>query len=113
MAKTWLTAIACVAIIAFGFIAGLSITRVNNLSQQRHADIEQERTDSIIRNCRDTNHRHDNAIGKLDALVQAIKNPQQRRRAERGIGGTVALIDALVPKQDCGALVRRSVNSRT
>jgi hypothetical protein len=69
--------------------------------------IQQQRAEAV--NCREQNARHDAAITELDRLIRLL--PLSRRaRAVQGRDGTVALIEALAPKRDCSALVRRTVN---
>jgi hypothetical protein len=84
-----------------------------NDQQQRSTElglaIQQQRADAIRDGCQEQNGRHDRTIVKLEMLIAAIKDPARRRRAERNVGGTIALIDALAPKQDCGRLVRQRV----
>lgn len=52
--------------------------------------------------CRDVNARHDAAIRKLDDLIAELPKAQ-RRRAAAGRKYTVALIEALTPRRDCGS----------
>jgi hypothetical protein len=73
--------------------------------------IQEERARSVYANCMDINRRHDNSIRQLDALI-AQAPPERRERAKAGRAGTVLLIQALVPKRDCDALVKRSVTTR-
>lgn len=72
--------------------------------------IQDERENSIRTSCQETNQRYDKAIKTLDELI-AKAPAERRRRAREGRAGTVLLIDALVPKRDCDALVGRSVGS--
>jgi hypothetical protein len=71
--------------------------------------IQQQRATATRVNCQEQNVRHDAAITELDRLIRRLPLPQ-RARAVRGRDGTVALINALAPKRDCEALVRRTVN---
>jgi hypothetical protein len=75
------------------------------------ADVQHERAVATRSSCEDQNHRHDQTVARLRALVKRIKDPRRHARAERNIGGTILLIDALAPKQDCEALVRERVGS--
>jgi hypothetical protein len=72
--------------------------------------IQGERERTIRANCQETNRRYDKAITTLDRLI-AEAPPERRTRAREGRAGTVLLIDALVPKRDCMAVVKRSVGS--
>lgn len=71
--------------------------------------IQAERSHNIVSNCRDVNDRHDATIRKLDELV-ASRPVDERDRARRNRAGTVALLNAIVPKRDCAALVDRQVH---
>lgn len=75
------------------------------------ADIQRERASATFNGCHDQNVRHDRTIAKLHSIVAKLPPGRERRRAKRNIGGTVALIDALAPRQDCAALVKRRVQA--
>jgi hypothetical protein len=75
------------------------------------AQIQAERAVNIRRSCEETNARHDGTIAELHSLVAAIPDPARRARAQDGMAGTIALIEALVPKRDCEALVERQVRA--
>lgn len=70
--------------------------------------IQDERERSIRTSCQETNRRYDKAIERLDRLI-AQAPADRKARAKQNRAGTVSLIDALVPKRDCDALVGRSV----
>lgn len=74
--------------------------------------IQDERTHNVIVNCRDTNHRHDATISKLNELVAATSGAE-RARARANLAGTIALLEAIVPHRSCRALARRQVPSNT
>jgi hypothetical protein len=78
-------------------------------SQDLSARIQRERAKATFNNCADQNARHDRTVRKLRMIVAAIPDRDQRRKARRGVGTTVGLIDALAPRQDCAALVRERV----
>jgi hypothetical protein len=65
---------------------------------------------SIRRACEATNARHDAAIRKLDALIHELP-PHKRTRAIQQRAGTVSLIEALAPHQNCAVAVRTAVGS--
>lgn len=87
-------------------LAAASIT----LSAYLFTRIQGERERSIRVACQETNRRYDKTIERLDRLI-AEAPPGRRQRAREGRAGTVLLIDGLVPKRDCGAVVDRSVGS--
>lgn len=63
--------------------------------------IQGQRAESVWDACRSQNYRHDNTVARLHAVVDKIKNPERRARAERNTAATTSLIDALTPPQDC------------
>jgi hypothetical protein len=77
----------------------------------RVQQIQAERALSSFRFCSETNARHDATLEELDRLVAGLPRAQ-RVRARRGQAGTVALIEALAPRRDCRALVKRQVNTK-
>lgn len=103
---TTILAVLCVATL------GAAILSIYLLGQngQRADEIQQERANSVRSSCLEQNARHDKTLAKLDKLVADIKDPAEKARAQANIGGTVALIEALAPKQDCTALVRKAVS---
>jgi hypothetical protein len=72
--------------------------------------IQDERERSIRTSCEETNRRYDKAIARLDTLIRPSPAADRQRPPERR-AGTVLLIDALVPKRNCDAAVKRSVGS--
>jgi hypothetical protein len=63
--------------------------------------IQSSREDVIRRSCVEQNARHDQTIRKLDEIVRGVSEPARRARAERNKDGTIALIEAAIPKRDC------------
>lgn len=74
-------------------------------------EIQDERARSVRDSCEEVNRRHDSTIATLDKLLAKLP-PSQRGRAKSNRDGTVLLIEALAPKRDCEALVRRTVGHR-
>lgn len=72
------------------------------------AEIQQERKESIRRNCKDSNERHDKTLSRLKQLLS--KSPQSEAEKTATFKSTEFIINALVPKQDCEKLVERSVS---
>lgn len=64
--------------------------------------IQEERAASVRRACLDQNARHDDTITALYTLAPA----------SRGRDATITLINALVPRRDCDALVTLTVRER-
>lgn len=73
-------------------------------------DIQAQRRTSILAACREQNARHDDTIAKLDSIIADLP-PSQKAEAEQRREGTVLLIDALAPKRNCRALLRRSTTT--
>jgi tetrahydromethanopterin S-methyltransferase subunit G len=67
--------------------------------------IQQQRAEATWDSCRTQNYHHDLTVRRLRDLVSAIKNPSRRLRAENNTAGTVSLIDALTPVQNCKLLL--------
>lgn len=72
------------------------------------AEIQKERTDSILRNCTDSNKRHHDTLKVLKKLLD--KNPQPAAQKIAVYKSTKYIINALVPKQNCKKLIARSVS---
>lgn len=79
------------------------------LSAYLFTRIQAERENSIRAACQETNRRYDKTVGRLDKLI-AQAPPGRREQAKKNRDGTVGLIDGLVPKRDCNAVVDRSVS---
>lgn len=72
--------------------------------------INDERVVNIEGGCEAQNRRHDQAVVTLDRLIAEIP-PENQSRAVETRNFTVALIDALVPKRDCDAVVDRQTGT--
>lgn len=79
--------------------------------QGQAATIQRERAKATLDACRDQNDRHDGTVLRLQEIIADLPPGHERRRAVRNLGGTIALIDALAPRQDCAALVSERVTS--
>lgn len=84
--------IACaVALAGFGVVLDAQKTTTATIQDQRY--------DSILQNCLDTNVRHDNAIKKIDA---AAKKAPKSQRNPKNLAAFKAIIEATVPyTSDC------------
>jgi hypothetical protein len=102
-----------IALIGAGVIANSAANfAAFELNAARVQQINDERAANVRRACEDVNSRHDATILKLRAIVRDIPAGPRRDRAEAGMASTIALIDALAPKRDCPALVRRQVTTQ-
>lgn len=71
--------------------------------------IQQSRAASVRLTCQEQNARHDRTIATLDQVIGKLPPGTERDRAARNRQSTILLIDALAPKRDCEAWVRRLV----
>jgi hypothetical protein len=71
--------------------------------------IQASRQDTIRRACVEQNVRHDQTLKKLDEQIERLPAGARKARAERNRDGTIALIDALVPKRDCDKRAKQLV----
>jgi hypothetical protein len=100
-----------VAVAFAGWVVGSAINSNGQTAanaQDFARRIQSERLRSIAANCKATNERHDKTIETLDKLIARVPPGSRRDRAEASRASTILLINALVPKQDCAALVRRA-----
>lgn len=91
-------------LIAVAFV--LNADRVDQINQERAANVE--------RNCEDVNRRHDRTLEALDQILArrvAAASPADRARLRESRATTALLINALVPRRDCGALAAQQVTS--
>jgi hypothetical protein len=84
--------------------------RAAQVQKKTTQEIQQQRRNSIFSNCTDQNERHDKTSARLIAAMnKAIEqHPEQRERIRQSSQVSLGLIDALVPKQDCAAVVRKA-----
>jgi hypothetical protein len=68
--------------------------------------IQEQRREAVMRSCTEQNDRNQRTISELDRLLAV--SPRRPGAQERR-DGTVALIQALVPRRDCDKLVRETV----
>ena len=85
--------------------------RLTEANGRLAGEIQDERARSVRASCQEVNDRHDTTIATLDKLLAKLP-PSQRARAKSSRDGTVLLIEALAPKRNCEALVRRTVGHR-
>lgn len=99
-----ITIVILLVLVLVGIGTSIATFQLRDENSQRITDIQNQRVEFVRYACEDQNARHDATLQKLDHVVAAIKDPVQRARAETSKAGSVALIEALVPKQDCAAL---------
>lgn len=96
-----------VSVICLSILVGVLFGRVHD----QFVALNQERSRNIYAGCEETNVRHDQTIRRLHLLVEEMPPGPRRVRAVQAMAGSVALIDALAPKRDCRALVKRQVDT--
>jgi type VI protein secretion system component VasK len=93
------------------FLAASAAVYGLSTNRQVTAQIQKERERSIRTTCEEQNKRNKSTVRALDQLIEQA--PASRRdRARQSRAGTVLLINALAPMQDCEELVRDRVKSR-
>lgn len=101
-----------IAIIGFGFTLK---EHDHILEEQKHIsfDIQAQRRDTVLRGCQDTNRRNRGAQTELRVRAEQdlakIKDPVVRQAFRNARTRDAALINAVVPIQDCQALVKQAV----
>jgi hypothetical protein len=73
--------------------------------------IQVERARNVLTNCESQNRRHDATIETLDRQIEQVQRvkPELATQFRASRNFTVLLINAMAPKQDCAALVRKQV----
>lgn len=84
--------------------------RAAEVQKKTTQEIQQQRKDTIRTACEDQNRRHDDTSSKLTkAMRDAIhQHPEQQAQIRQSSQVSLGLINALVPKQDCDAVVRKA-----
>lgn len=72
--------------------------------------IDTERARNTRDACVDQNRRHDATLHELRRLVAKLP-PKRQAQAKHDMKGTVLLINALAPHQNCDDLVKRRVGA--
>lgn len=91
--------------------AAASARHVAEIAKAVADAIQRQRVDSIRTGCKAQNHRHDATIRALDVLIARLPTGPRRNRAKANRKGTLFLLNAIVPHQDCKALVQRAAPS--
>lgn len=73
------------------------------------AEIEESRRDAIVRACQEQNARNMKAVTVLDRIIAGLPAGDEHDRAVRSRAGTVALIAAIAPTQNCNAKAERLI----
>lgn len=104
-----LVAVCLLAVFLLPLAAWIGGTRVNDTAELAQ-EIQRQRVDALLMNCREQNRRHDRTVATLDALLvkrvrTAGKRERVRLRASRA--STISLIQALAPKRRCDEYAAR------
>ncbi len=78
-------------------------------NDKRTKDIQRSRVDLTRASCNAQNARHDATIAELQVLIKHAQPQAGETKAQQTqqINDTILFIDALVPHQNCKALVKR------
>jgi hypothetical protein len=95
-----------VGVVLWLFATGLLSIYILDQNSERAQDIQAQRRSLLRSNCESQNLRHDRTIAELARLVAAAPDLKAAKASQPG---TIALIDALAPTQDCANYVRRNV----
>lgn len=106
-----LVAFAIIGLICAASLVGFGILLREQGSQAD--EIQRQRAESIQRECRNQNLRHENTIDQLNEQIAVIlkTHPSRAQEIRRQVKYTIALIDALAPHQDCAKQVKTSVEA--
>lgn len=117
-----LTPIVYLGVIVIAVVAGVVLfvawdkqqTRIAAAARTANAavaKVQQERVDSVRRNCDSQNDRHKAAVIALHDLLKkaGVKPPKQKAAA----APVLSLINALAPKQNCDAAVKKAVHTKS
>ena len=87
----------------------VELARITHRLDQTVKDIQRSRIEITRETCRAQNRRHDSTIERLHRLIVVAKRrePDRGEEIERSAKGSIALIDALQPVQDCEALIKK------
>lgn len=95
------------AISIFGF--GLVLKRQANTTRQ----IQKERFDSLVLNCKDTNARNKEVNNKIDDAIAAVPPGVEQKKAQEQSGPFRLILEAAVPKvDDCKKYAKIRVKER-
>jgi hypothetical protein len=108
----WCVSFVLVVLFALGgvtfYLRGQEQTRAAE-AKRLAVSIQESRIEIIRSSCVEGNRRHDATIRTLEARIREVlksATPAQRERILASRASTIALINALAPKQDCVALIR-------
>ncbi len=108
------------ALITLGIISinlssklGTQTTNARTLAKQAKdlaQEIQNQRKALILKTCQDQNRRHNHTIKELKVLVAKMPLPPgvTRQQEESNLKGTILIISALAPHQNCKQLVKAS-----
>ena len=105
-----LLAFSAIALTSVVALAGFGIVLAEQ--QDFAEEIQQQRVDNIRRECESTNARNQAtklALQKGSEADLKTADPRRQREIEQDVAVTITLIDAVLPKQDCDAVVTTAV----
>lgn len=92
------------AIVGFGFLL--------NEQGKQATEIQNQRREAILRSCGELNQRHDETIKAFHEVAEqeSKKHPERAVQIKESTQGTLRLINALVPKQECQRIAALAVD---
>jgi hypothetical protein len=112
-------------IVSMGLTTGVPGTALRGLIGQNRqraseakalaVEIQRQRAASLRLLCVQQNHKHDRTLRTLDRRLELrvkTASPERAQEIRASRASTVALIDSLAPRQDCGAFVRQQMRAR-
>lgn len=91
-------------VLATALVASVSLV-MSPILYLRTTDAFHQLRENRLELCRDANERHDRTIDTLDREIRRLP-AGQRAEANRNRKSTVALLEAIAPRRDCGQSLR-------
>lgn len=102
-------------ILALQFVALLGGAYLYLQNKERIHDIQKSRTENMLISCESQNARHDATIKAVFKITQKkwlTAKPQEKLVIRTQRRGTVFIINALAPKQNCAKLVKARIEGK-
>lgn len=111
--ENWYRDLWLVIITGIMAFALLSLDHQQEDTDKLAATTQMQRRNTIYDQCRDQNFRHDDTIERIDHRIAVLPPGSERDRAVVSRDFTVALVDALAPRRDCLAVLRKYTQPET
>jgi hypothetical protein len=111
--KRWIRKIT-IGFVILGMACALALVGYGYLLRQQHKTtdrIQAQRKEFTRQSCVDQNIRHEHSLNVINSVIRKAekKNPELKKNYEASKTANILLINALVPKQNCAALVKAAV----